>query len=113
MVCNSSSSGGAGLGSVSAGFPIRAVLQQQVCKQAEVCGHSKPNAPLLRHQPAVPDTSSPPAAREGTKSAAKAFDRWFGTPKLVRETSRKPLIGRGSAPVEKTVEQVWQGHSIA
>lgn len=25
-----------------------------------------------------------PAAREGTKSAAKAFDRWFGTPKLVR-----------------------------
>ncbi|PRW20514.1 ATPase family AAA domain-containing 3-B [Chlorella sorokiniana] len=51
------------------------------------------------------------SAREGTKSAAKAFDRWFGTPKLVRETSRKPLIGRGAAPVEKTAEQVKRDFS--
>ncbi|KAI7840123.1 hypothetical protein COHA_006164 [Chlorella ohadii] len=51
------------------------------------------------------------SAREGTKSAAKAFDRWFGTPKLVRETSRKPLIGRGAAPVEKTTEQVKRDFS--
>ena len=52
-----------------------------------------------------------PAAREGTRSAAKAFDRWFGTPKLVRETSRKPLVGRGAAPVEKTVEEVKRDFS--
>ncbi|PSC70197.1 ATPase family AAA domain-containing 3-B [Micractinium conductrix] len=51
------------------------------------------------------------SAREGTRSAAKAFDRWFGTPKLVRETSRKPLVGRGAAPVEKTVEEVKRDFS--
>ncbi|KAL4854855.1 ATPase family AAA domain-containing protein 3 [Chlorella vulgaris] len=51
------------------------------------------------------------SAREGTRSAAKAFDRWFGTPKLVRETSRRPLAGRGSAPVEKSVEEVKRDFS--
>jgi hypothetical protein len=53
----------------------------------------------------------PPAAREGTRSAAKAFDRWFGTPRLVRETSRRPLLGRGAAPVEKSVEEVKRDFS--
>ncbi|KAL4421615.1 hypothetical protein ABPG75_010906 [Micractinium tetrahymenae] len=51
------------------------------------------------------------SAKEGTRSAAKAFDRWFGTPKLVRETSRKPLLGRGAAPVEKSAEQVRRDFS--
>ncbi|KAL4450227.1 hypothetical protein ABPG77_010896 [Micractinium sp. CCAP 211/92] len=51
------------------------------------------------------------SAKEGTRSAAKAFDRWFGTPKLVRETSRKPLLGRGAAPVEKSVDQVKRDFS--
>lgn len=46
------------------------------------------------------------SAREGTRVAGKAFERWFGTPKLVRETSRKPLVGRGSAPKEKSSEEV-------
>ena len=46
------------------------------------------------------------SAREGTRVAGKTFERWFGTPKLVRETSRKPLVGRGSAPKEKTSEEV-------
>ena len=46
------------------------------------------------------------SAREGTRVAGKAFERWFGTPKLVRETSRKPLVGRGSAPKEKSSEAV-------
>lgn len=46
------------------------------------------------------------SAREGTRVAGKAFERWFGTPKLVRETSRKPLVGRGSTPKEKSAEEV-------
>jgi ATPase family AAA domain-containing protein 3A/B len=46
------------------------------------------------------------SAREGTRVAGKAFDRWFGTPKLVRETSRKPLLGRGTAPAPKSAEEV-------
>lgn len=46
------------------------------------------------------------SAREGTRVAGKTFERWFGTPKLVRETSRKPLVGRGAAPKEKSTEAV-------
>jgi ATPase family AAA domain-containing protein 3A/B len=39
------------------------------------------------------------SAREGTRAAGRAFDRWMGTPRLVRETSRRPLLGgRGAAP---------------
>lgn len=67
-------------------------------------GLARPSLTLLPHHPLI-------TAREGTKSAGKAFDRWFGTPKLVRETSRKPLVGRGSAPVEKTVEEVKRDFS--
>lgn len=51
------------------------------------------------------------SAREGTGVAGKAFERWFGTPKLVRETSRKPLVGRGSAPKEKSSEEVRKDFS--
>lgn len=51
------------------------------------------------------------SAREGTRVAGKAFERWFGTPKLVRETSRKPLVGRGSAPKEKSSEEVRKDFS--
>lgn len=46
------------------------------------------------------------SAREGTRVAGKAFDRWFGTPKLVRETSRRPLVGRGTASAPKSAEEV-------
>lgn len=46
------------------------------------------------------------SAREGTRVAGKTFERWFGTPRLVRETSRKPLFGRGSTPREKDVAEV-------
>lgn len=47
------------------------------------------------------------SAREGTRVAGKAVDRWFGTPRLVRETSRKPLLGGGGrAPATKTTEEV-------
>jgi ATPase family AAA domain-containing protein 3A/B len=45
-------------------------------------------------------------AREGTRAAGKTFDRWFGTPRLVRETSRRPLVGRGGAPPEKSADAV-------
>jgi len=51
------------------------------------------------------------SAREGTRVAGKAFERWFGTPKLVRETSRKPLVGRGSAAKEKSSEEVQKDFS--
>ena len=50
-------------------------------------------------------------SREGTRVAAKAFERWFGTPKLVRETSRKPLIGRGSASDGKSLADVKRDFS--
>ena len=48
------------------------------------------------------------SAREGTRVGGKAIDRWFGTPKLVRETSRRPLLGgrRGAAAGVKTSEEV-------
>ncbi len=76
----------------------------------------RPPAPLLLvtlppSLPPCPPRASRRAAKEGTRSAAKAFDRWFGTPKLVRETSRKPLLGRGAAPVEKSVDQVKRDFS--
>eukprot|EP00889_Picochlorum_renovo_P003172 jgi/Picre1/30202/NNA_005571.t1 len=38
--------------------------------------------------------------------SCKAFEKWFGTPKLVRETSRKPLIGKGSVSVGKSLGEV-------
>ncbi|KAK9789371.1 hypothetical protein WJX73_007444 [Symbiochloris irregularis] len=34
-------------------------------------------------------------AREGTRVAGRVFDRWLGTPRLVRETSRRRLFGSG------------------
>ena len=34
-------------------------------------------------------------SREGTRVAAKALDRYLGTPSLVRETSRWSLFGKG------------------
>lgn len=34
-------------------------------------------------------------SREGTRVAAKALDRYLGTPSLVRETSRRSLFGKG------------------
>jgi ATPase family AAA domain-containing protein 3A/B len=45
-------------------------------------------------------------SRETTRVAGKAFEKWFGTPKLVRETSRKPLVGRGNASVGKSLSDV-------
>lgn len=36
-------------------------------------------------------------SREGAKVAGKAAETWLGTPKLVRETSRKSLFGAGNA----------------
>ena len=68
---------------------------------------------LALSDPAAPPTHilSPPAAKEGTRTAAKAFDRWFGTPKLVRETSRRPLVGRGAGPKEKSMEEVKRDFS--
>jgi len=50
-------------------------------------------------------------SREGTRVAGKAFERWFGTPKLVRETSRKPLIGRGSVSDGKSLADVKRDFS--
>lgn len=56
-------------------------------------------------------------AREGARVAGKAAERWLGTPKLVRETSRLALI-RGPqnllpAAAKKTLDQVggvgWRG----
>jgi len=39
------------------------------------------------------------SAREGTRVAGKALDRWMGTPSLVRETSRRRFgFGGGSGP---------------
>lgn len=46
------------------------------------------------------------SAKEGTRVAGRTFERWFGTPNLVRETSRKPLVGRGSTPALKQSEDV-------
>ncbi|KAI8103164.1 hypothetical protein M9434_005947 [Picochlorum sp. BPE23] len=46
------------------------------------------------------------SSREATRVAGKAFEKWFGTPKLVRETSRKPLIGKGSVSVGKSLGEV-------
>jgi len=46
------------------------------------------------------------SAREGTRVAGRTFERWFGTPRLVRETSRRPLVGRGAVPKEKTSDAV-------
>lgn len=46
------------------------------------------------------------SSRETTRVAGKAFEKWFGTPKLVRETSRKPLIGKGKASVGKSLQDV-------
>ena len=49
------------------------------------------------------------SAREGTRVAGKAVDRWFGTPRLVRETSRRPLLGLGGGRARaspKSVEEV-------
>lgn len=46
------------------------------------------------------------SSRETTRVAGKAFEKWFGTPKLVRETSRKPLVGRGKASVGKSLDDV-------
>ena len=51
------------------------------------------------------------SAREGTRVAGKAFERWFGTPKLVRETSRRPLLGRGTANVGKSLDDVRKDFS--
>ena len=51
------------------------------------------------------------SAREGTRVGGKAFERWFGTPRLVRETSRKPLVGRGATPKEKSAAQVQRDFS--
>ena len=45
-------------------------------------------------------------SREATRVAGKAFEKWFGTPKLVRETSRKPLIGGGRVSVGKSLSDV-------
>ncbi|GBF92094.1 hypothetical protein Rsub_04441 [Raphidocelis subcapitata] len=39
-------------------------------------------------------------AREGARVAGRAAERWLGTPKLVRETSRRALFGGGAAPVK-------------
>ncbi|GAB4815326.1 hypothetical protein N2152v2_002372 [Parachlorella kessleri] len=52
------------------------------------------------------------SAREGTRVAGKGIDRWFGTPKLVRETSKRPFLAgsRGKAP-EKTTEEVRRDFS--
>lgn len=46
------------------------------------------------------------SSREATRVGGKAFEKWFGTPKLVRETSRKPLVGKGKASVGKSLEDV-------
>ncbi|KAL6767968.1 hypothetical protein ACKKBF_B37290 [Auxenochlorella protothecoides x Auxenochlorella symbiontica] len=50
-------------------------------------------------------------AREGTRVAGKAVDRWFGTPRLVRETSRRPLLGLRAAPGSKSAEAVRRDFS--
>ena len=42
-------------------------------------------------------------AREGTRVAARALDRWLGTPSLVRETSRSGLWKKGSASTTTAV----------
>lgn len=41
-------------------------------------------------------------AREGTRVAARALDRWLGTPSLVRETSRSGLWKKGSSSTTTT-----------
>ena len=41
-------------------------------------------------------------AREGTRVAARALDRWLGTPSLVRETSRAGLWRKGSSTTTTT-----------
>ena len=46
------------------------------------------------------------SSREATRVAGKAFEKWFGTPKLVRETSRKPLVGKGTASIGKSLDEV-------
>lgn len=48
-------------------------------------------------------------AREGARVAGRAAERWLGTPKLVRETSRKALLAgpQNLMPVAaKTLDQV-------
>ena len=50
-------------------------------------------------------------SREGTRVAGKAVDRWFGTPSLVRETSRRPLVGRGALAKPKSAEAVRRDFS--
>ena len=42
-------------------------------------------------------------AREGTRVAARALDRWLGTPSLVRETSRAGLWRKGSSSTTTAV----------
>ena len=41
-------------------------------------------------------------AREGTRVAARALDRWLGTPSLVRETSRSGLWKKGGSSTTTT-----------
>ncbi|KAK9814443.1 hypothetical protein WJX72_006002 [[Myrmecia] bisecta] len=51
------------------------------------------------------------SAREGTKVAGKAAERWLGTPKLVRETSRRKFWQRRGGPGEKSIEEVRRDFS--
>ncbi|KIY92182.1 hypothetical protein MNEG_15781 [Monoraphidium neglectum] len=51
-------------------------------------------------------------AREGARVAGRAAERWLGTPKLVRETSRWSLTGRGlTAPRVKSSDAVKKDFS--
>lgn len=51
------------------------------------------------------------SSREGTRLAGRAVERWFGTPRLVRETSRRPLVGKGNVPAKKSLEDVKRDFS--
>lgn len=52
------------------------------------------------------------STREGVRVAGKTFDRWFGTPRLVRETSRRGWgRGRSTAAGSKTLEAVKRDFS--
>lgn len=52
-------------------------------------------------------------AREGTRVAGKALERWLGTPKLVRETSRRSLIRASNLvpAAKKTLDAVKRDFS--
>lgn len=51
-------------------------------------------------------------SKEGTKVAGKAIDRYLGTPKLVRETSKRGLFGRSKiSSGERTSEAVKRDFS--